>query len=141
SSSPQASQALDRLCRLYWSPLYAYVRRRGYRPEEAQDLTQEFFARLLRRNDLAQVKPELGRFRSFLLASMKHFLANEWDAAQTWKRGGGQQRLAWDDQTLERQYQLEAAEQTTPESIFERRWALNILEQTLTQLRQEYFKA
>jgi RNA polymerase sigma factor (sigma-70 family) len=141
SSSPQASQALERLCRLYWPPLYAYVRRRGHRPEQAQDLTQEFFARLLQNNDLARVKPELGRFRSFLLASLKHFLANEWDAAQTGKRGGGQARLSWDDETLERQYQLEAADQATPETIFERRWALNVLEQALAQLGQEYFRA
>lgn len=119
----------------------AYVRRRGYRPEEAQDLTQEFFARLLRKNDLAQVKPELGRFRNFLLASLKHFLANEWDAAQTQKRGGGQARLSWDEETLERQYQFEAADQSTPETIFERRWALSVLEQALAQLGEEYFTA
>jgi RNA polymerase sigma-70 factor (ECF subfamily) len=140
SSSPQANQALERLCRSYWPPLYAYVRRRGYHPEVAQDLTQEFFSRLLQRNDLAQVKPELGRFRSFLLASMKHFLANEWYSAQTQKRGGGQARLSWDE-TVERQYQLEAAEQTTPETLFEKRWALNVLEQALTQLGQEYARA
>ena len=140
-SSPQANQALERLCRWYWPPLYAYVRRRGYRPEEAQDLTQEYFARLLQQNDLAQVKPELGRFRNFLLASMKHFLANEWDAAQTQKRGGGQTRLSWDEETLERQYLLEAADQATPETIFERRWALSVLEQALAQLGEEYARA
>jgi RNA polymerase sigma-70 factor (ECF subfamily) len=131
---------MERLCRSYWPPLYAYVRRRGYPPEEAQDLTQEFFARLLQRNDLAQVKPELGRFRNVLLASMKHFLANEWDSAQTQKRGGGQARLSWDE-ILECQYQLEAAEQTTPETLFEKRWALNVLEQALAQLGQEYVGA
>jgi RNA polymerase sigma-70 factor (ECF subfamily) len=108
---------MERLCRSYSPPLYAYGHRRGYYPEEAQDLTQEFFARLLKRNDLAQVKPELGPFRSFLLASIKHFLANEWDAAQTQKRAGGQARLSWDE-TFERQYQLKAAEQATLETLF-----------------------
>jgi RNA polymerase sigma-70 factor (ECF subfamily) len=139
--SPQASQALERLCGAYWPPLYAFVRRRGYPPEEAQDLTQGFFARLLQKNDLAQVKPGLGKFRSYLLASLKHYLANEWDAGQTRKRGGGQVRLAWDDETLERQYQLEAADQATPETIFERRWALNVLEHALIRLREEYLNS
>ena len=141
SVASQATSAQEQLFRLYWPPLYAFIRRRGYGPEEAQDMTQEFVARLLARKDLAQVKPELGRFRSFLLASLKHFLANEWQAAQTQKRGGGLARLSWDDETLERQYQLEAADQATPETIFERRWALNVLEQALSQLEQEYSRA
>jgi DNA-directed RNA polymerase specialized sigma24 family protein len=122
SASPQAREALEALCRAYWPPLYAYVRRRGYRPEEAQDLTQGFFASLLARNDLAQVKPELGRFRTFLLASLKHYLANEWNATLAQKRGGGQRPLPWDE-AMERQYQLECKDQSSPELLYERRWA------------------
>ncbi|MFO1500428.1 MAG: sigma-70 family RNA polymerase sigma factor [Verrucomicrobiota bacterium] len=137
SGSPQASQALEGLCRSYWPPLYGYIRRRGYSPDEAKDLTQGFFTRLLQRGDLDQVRPELGKFRSYLLASLKHYLANEWDAGQTQKRGGGQVPLAWDDEILERQYQLEAADQATPETAFERRWALSVLEQTLLRLEEE----
>jgi RNA polymerase sigma-70 factor (ECF subfamily) len=140
SSSPEADQALERLCRAYWPPLYAYVLRRGYRPEEAQDLTQGFFARLLERNDLAQVKPELGRFRTFLLVALKHYVANEWHSTQAQKRGGGQAPLAWDD-ALEHQYQLESTDQATPETLYERRWALGVLEHVLQRLGQEYAQA
>jgi len=140
-SSPDARQALERLCHLYWPPLYAFVRRRGHRPEEAQDLTQEFFARLLLQHDLARVKPAQGKFRSYLLTALKHFLANEWHAAQTRKRGGGQAPLSWDDETLERQYRLDPGDQATPETLYERRWALSVLEQTLDRLRQEYVEA
>jgi RNA polymerase sigma factor (sigma-70 family) len=141
SDSPHADEALERLCHSYWRPLYAYVRRRGYSPEEAQDLTQEFFAQLLKRNDLARVKPALGRFRSFLLASLKHFLSNRWNAAQTQKRGGGKPLLSWDDEALERQYELETADQPTPDILFERRWALAVLEQALEQLAREHAHA
>src|SRR5205814_9823663 len=87
--TPRARAALESLCQSYWYPLYAYVRRRGYPPEDSKDLTQEFFARLLERNSVADVSRDKGRFRSFLLASMNHFLADEWDKARAQKRGGG----------------------------------------------------
>src|SRR5262247_295790 len=94
--SPQAAAALETLCRSYWPPLYAFIRRRGHSPEEAQDLTQEFFARVLKRNDVATTSPEKGRFRSFLLAVLKHFLVNEWHREQCQKRGGGQVAISLD---------------------------------------------
>src|SRR5882672_9456199 len=94
--APEAGRALEELCRTYWYPLYAYVRRCGHSPHEAEDLTQEFFARLLARNYLADVDREKGKFRSFLLASLKHFLANEWDRARAQKRGGSHQRISFD---------------------------------------------
>jgi RNA polymerase sigma factor (sigma-70 family) len=136
--SPQAGRALEELCRTYWYPLYAYVRRRGHNPQEAEDLTQEFFARLLARNYLAGVDREKGKFRSFLLASLKHFLANEWDRAQAQKRGGGQPHLSLDTQTAETRYQSEPADDLTPEKLLERRWALALLDQVLARLRAEF---
>jgi len=136
--SSRAENALAELCRTYWYPLYAYVRRRGNNPTEAEDLTQGFFARLLEKNYLASVTPGVGRFRSFLLASLKHFLANEWDRAQTAKRGGGKVIFSLDDQDPEARYQFEPVENVTPETLFEQRWALTVLERVLTRLRQEF---
>jgi RNA polymerase sigma factor (sigma-70 family) len=137
-SSPQAGRALEELCRTYWYPLYAYVRRRGHSPHEAEDLTQEFFARLLAKNYLADVDREKGKFRSFLLASLKHFLANEWDRAQAAKRGGGQPHLSLDAQTAETRYQAEPADDLTPEKLLERQWALALLDQVLARLQAEF---
>jgi RNA polymerase sigma factor (sigma-70 family) len=136
--SPRAAIALERLCRAYWPPLYAFVRRRGHSPAEAQDLTQEFFARILKRNDLAMTSPEKGRFRSFLLTALKHFLINEWRREQCQKRGGGQCSVSLDAEPVEARYQIELIETATPESVFERHWAFTVLDQTMKGLREEY---
>jgi RNA polymerase sigma-70 factor (ECF subfamily) len=129
---------LSDLCQTYWYPLYAYVRRRGNPPEEAADLTQAFFAQLLEKHYLNDVTVGIGRFRSFLLASLKHFLANEWDKAQTQKRGGGRVIVSLDDETAEERFQLEPVDNVTPDFLFERRWACTVLEQVLARLRAEF---
>jgi len=138
SDSTHARDALERLCRNYWLPIYAFVRRQGHGPHDAQDLTQEFFARLLERNYLAGVDRDKGRFRSFLLASVKHFLANEWDKAKAQKRGGGHVPISIDATVAENSFSLEPADAMTADKIFERRWALALLEQVLRRLREEY---
>ena len=138
SRSADARGALEKLCRTYWHPIYAFVRRRGYSAEDAQDLTQEFFARLLEKKWLDGVDPVKGRFRSFLLASVKHFLANEWDKARAQKRGGGQTLIPIDVKTAETSCGFEPVDNVTAEKIFERRWALTILGQVLAQLRAEF---
>ena len=137
-ASPQADEAMAKLCADYWYPVYAYLRRRGYGLEEAQDLTQEFFARLIERNYLAHLKREGGKFRSFLLTALNHFLANQWDQAQTQKRGGGRKILSLDEVDAEGRYLLEPVDNVTPEILFERRWALAVLDHVLERLRQEY---
>jgi RNA polymerase sigma-70 factor (ECF subfamily) len=134
----RAADALAHLCQAYWYPLYAYARRRGSSPHDAQDLTQEFFARLLEGNWVAQADQQRGRFRSFLLSAMKHFTANEWNKAQTQKRGGGRSILSLNDDSAEHRYRLEPAEQATPESLFERGWALTLLNGVLARLEEEY---
>jgi RNA polymerase sigma factor (sigma-70 family) len=133
-----AYDALTNLCKTYWYPLYAYARRTGSSPHDAQDLTQEFFARLLEANWVARADPERGRFRSFLLSSMKHFMANEWNRARAQKRGGGQSVFSLNDDSAEQRYGLEPAEQATPESLFERGWALTLLDGVLARLEAEY---
>jgi RNA polymerase sigma-70 factor (ECF subfamily) len=138
TDSPSARQALETLCRNYWYPLYAYVRRQGHGPHDAQDLTQAFFARLLEKNYLADVQREKGRFRSFLLASLKHFLANEWDRERALKRGGGQRLIALDDDSAESRYKLEPKDDLSADKIYERRWALTLLDQVLSRLRSEF---
>ena len=138
SESTHARDALEQLCQAYWQPIYAFVRRQGNSPADAQDLTQEFFARLLTKNYLQAVDRSKGRFRSFLLASLKHFLANEWDKARAQKRGGKQVLLSIDGASAETSYAIEPVEQLTPEKIFERRWALTLLKQVMVQLRTEY---
>jgi RNA polymerase sigma factor (sigma-70 family) len=137
SDTPRARAALETLCQTYWHPLYAYVRRRGNSPEDAQDLTQEFFARLLEHNRVGSVSPEKGRFRSFLLASMNHFLSDEWDKARAQKRGGGKVTFI-DLQDAETKLGAQSAETLTPEMAFERRWAITLLEQVYQGLAQEY---
>src|SRR5689334_17867970 len=136
ADSPESADALERLCRTYWYPLYAYVRRQGYGPEDAQDLTQEFFARLLDKNYLGRADRQRGRFRSFLLTSLKNFLVHEWERARAEKRGGGRTFIPWDD-VPETRYQLEAASDATPEKIFEQRWAFALFQQALGRLREE----
>jgi RNA polymerase sigma-70 factor (ECF subfamily) len=137
--SPEAGEALAELCRRYWLPLYAYARRRVADVQEAEDLTQEFFARLLEKNALARASPERGRFRSFLLTGMKNFLANEWDRAKAQKRGGG--RLALDLHTGESRLCLEPAHDLTPERAYERQWALTLLEVVMGRLQAEFTAA
>jgi len=139
--SAGAHAALSTLCRAYWYPLYAYVRRQGSSPHDAQDLTQEFFARLIEKGWLDAVARERGRFRSFLLAAMKHFLANERDKAQAQKRGGGVIWLSIDDAIAEGRYREEPIETATAEKLFERRWACTLLEQVLARLREEMVEA
>jgi RNA polymerase sigma-70 factor (ECF subfamily) len=136
--SPESKAALADLCQRYWYPLYVYVRRRVADRDEARDLTQDFFARLLEKNTLALADPERGRFRSFLLTTLKHFLINEWEKNRAQKRGGGRKTLALDFDAKEQQFTLEPAHTWTPERQFERHWALALLDQVLLQLRQEY---
>jgi RNA polymerase sigma-70 factor (ECF subfamily) len=134
----RAHDALARLCETYWYPLYAYARRRGCSPHDSQDLTQEFFARLLKGNWVAKADRQRGRFRSFLLSAMKHFMANEWNRAQTQKRGSGQPIQSLNDDSAEHRYGLEPVETATPESLFERRWALTLLDTVLARLEEEH---
>jgi RNA polymerase sigma factor (sigma-70 family) len=136
--SPGADEALARLCQAYWYPLYAFIRRRGHGPEEAEDLTQEFFARLVDKNYLMGITVEGGKFRSYMLTVLKHFLTNEWERAQTQKRGGGKNAFSMDDETAEERYKFEPVDHMTPENIFERRWALTLLDQVMARLRDEY---
>jgi RNA polymerase sigma factor (sigma-70 family) len=138
TTSPQAAQALETLCRTYWYPLYAYVRRQGNSPHDAQDLTQEFFARLLEKHYLETVHPEKGKFRSFLLAALNHFLSNQRDRASAIKRGGRHTLVPLDPENAEQRYQLESPTALTPAMIFDRRWALAVLEQALQRLRLEF---
>jgi len=133
-----AEQSLEKLCRVYWLPLYTYIRRQGESPHDAQDLTQEFFARLLEKDFLVSVDQTKGRFRSFLLASLKHFLSNQRDRARAQKRGGGQTLLSLDFSAAESSVGFQPADEQTPEKAFEKRWALTLLEQALARLRKEY---
>jgi RNA polymerase sigma-70 factor (ECF subfamily) len=137
-ASPQAPQALETLCQAYWYPLYAYVRRRGHPPEDAQDLTQEFFAQLLAKRLLAGVDPRKGRFRSWLLGVMNHFLAHEWAKAHAQKRGGGQPLISWEEAGAEERYGQEPVDGRSPETLFDRRWALTVLDQAAVRLRGEF---
>jgi DNA-directed RNA polymerase specialized sigma24 family protein len=139
--TPQSATALDQLCRTYWYPLYAHVRRRGYATEDAKDLTQEFFARLLARQWLGMADPGRGRFRTFLLAALDHFLANEWHRGQRQKRGGGCEILSRDQDTFESRYLAEPVCNATPELIYQQRWAATLLDRVLERLREEYVAA
>jgi RNA polymerase sigma-70 factor (ECF subfamily) len=139
--SPESAAALASLCQLYWYPLYAYARRHLPTTEDAQDLTQGFFARLLEKEYLRQVDRQRGSFRSFLLTAFKHFLTKERDRARAQKRGGGRSQLPLDFQVGERRYQREPAHAADAEALYERRWALTLLEQTLAQLRDELTRA
>ncbi len=136
-STPQSKQALEELCRTYWYPLYAYIRRRGYAHEDAEDLAQAFFARLLEKNYLAGVSSEKGKFRAFLLAALKHFLANEWDRTQRQKRGGGVTPISLDWQSADTRYQIDPADHLSPDKLYDRAWAVALLERVLARLRAE----
>lgn len=137
ADSPRAAEALAQLCRAYWYPLYAFVRRDGHDAEAARDLTQEFFARLLEKDYLQRAAPDKGRFRSFLLVALKRFLVNEWHKEQTLKRGGDQTFIALDAATAEERYALEPSDDITPDRIYEQRWAHALLDQVLACLRHE----
>ncbi len=136
-NTAESDVALEELCRTYWYPLYAYVRRRGYSREDAEDLTQGFFERLLRRNYLESVDSSKGKFRAFLLASLKHFLANEWDRSQRQKRGGGAPVLSLNWQEAETKYQCEPVDEVSPDKLFDRAWAITLLEKVIERLRLE----
>ena len=129
---------MEKLCRVYWLPLYTYIRRQGENPHDAQDLTQDFFARLLEKDFLVSVDQRKGSFRSFLLASLKHFLSNQRDRARAQKRGGGQTPLSLDFSDAETHVGFQPTDGQTPEKAFEKRWALTLLEQALGRLRKEY---
>jgi RNA polymerase sigma-70 factor (ECF subfamily) len=136
--SPEATRALEDLCAAYWFPLYGRVRRAGHRPAEAEDLTQAFFARLLEKQWLAAADRGRGRFRSFLLGALDHFLANEWDRARAQKRGGGEPVVSFDAASAEERLALEPATHRSPAEDFDRRWALEILALVLGRLEGEY---
>jgi RNA polymerase sigma factor (sigma-70 family) len=137
-SSPGARDALANLCQVYWYPLYAYIRRKEHSPADAQDLTQDFFTWLLEKNLAGKADRTRGRFRSFLLTSLDHFLAKEWRRAGARKRGGGHVVLSLDLAAGESRYTLEPAHELTPELIYQRRWALTLLEETLAKLRDDF---
>jgi RNA polymerase sigma factor (sigma-70 family) len=136
--TPDSRASLARICEAYWPPVYAFVRRTGYDKDQAQDLTQAFFATMLEKNYLGHADRERGRFRTFLLASVKHFLANEWDKRHAWKRGGGLTAVPIDPIEAEEMYAPEAVEERTPETLFVHDWALTLLVQVMARLREEY---
>ena len=137
SGSPQAAIALEELCRTYWYPLYVYVRRQTPTREDAEDLTQAFFARFLEKNYLTGLNSEDGRFRAFLLAALKHFLANEWDRAKRQKRGGGVTMVPLDWQDADTRYHIDPPDNLSPDKLFDRAWAVTVLERVLARLRGE----
>jgi RNA polymerase sigma-70 factor (ECF subfamily) len=140
TSTPGADEALEELCRTYWRPVYAYVRRQGHNPDDARDLTQEFFAQFLERKRVKLADPVRGRFRSFLIALLKNFLTTEWRRGQAQKRGGGHWLIPLEEQQeAETHLSGEPADPaTTPDRAFERRWAILLLDQVLARLRAEY---
>ncbi len=140
-TNARSAEALASLCEMYWYPVYAFIRRQGYRPEDGADLTQEFFARVLEKNYFHDADPARGRFRAFLCASIRHFLSNERDRARTLKRGGNRPPLSLDVETADGRYRLEPRDDLTPEKLFDRHWALMLLERVLARLREEQASA
>jgi RNA polymerase sigma-70 factor (ECF subfamily) len=136
-AAPQAEVALEELCRTYWYPLYVYVRRQTTNREDAEDLTQSFFARFLEKNYLEKLSSDKGKFRAFLLAALKHFLANEWDRAHRQKRGGGILPLSLDLQDADTRYQINPADNLSPDKLYDRAWAVTLLERVIARLRAE----
>jgi len=141
SPAPEAAVALERLCATYWYPLYSYLRRRSQSPHDAEDLTQAFLAQLLEHGGLQSVNPGKGKFRSFLLASLKHYLANEWDRAGALKRGGAVSFISWEEAGAEERYRQAESLSLPPDKAFEQTWATTLLEQVLAKLRADYFEA
>jgi RNA polymerase sigma-70 factor (ECF subfamily) len=138
NDTDRAREALAKLCKTYWYPLYAFARRQGNAPPDAQDLTQAFFARLLERRDLAAADPQRGRFRAFILTAMKHFLASEWQRARTQKRGGGGEVISLDWAAAEQRFDLEPAAGLPPDRAFDRQWAVALLDAVMERLQAEY---
>jgi RNA polymerase sigma-70 factor (ECF subfamily) len=139
-SSPKSAEALESLCKAYWLPLYAYCRRSGHSPADAEDLTQGFFARLLEKDYLKSASQEKGRFRSFLLVALKRFIANEWDHQHALKRGGFARFVPIDQDLAESRFASELAHNLQPDLLFDRQWAMTLLDHTLSRLRQEYLE-
>jgi len=140
-SAPGAREALESLCRAYWYPLYCFVRRQGFSPADAEDLTQGFLAHLLERKALQKVSQQKGRFRSFLLAALKYFLADERDKERAQKRGGGSAVVSLEDEGAETLYQRECSNDLTAEKLYERRWAMAVLDRAFVRLREEFTTA
>lgn len=140
SDSSGCADALSTLCAAYWTPVYAFIRRKGYPREESEDLSQAFFARLLEHRTLAEARRERGKFRSFLLASVTHFLANEWDRSRAQKRGGDCTTLSFDFDTGEERYHREPYHELTPEALFKRQWAMALLDRVLGRQREEHVR-
>jgi RNA polymerase sigma-70 factor (ECF subfamily) len=138
TSQPAAREAMATLCGLYWQPLYAFIRRRGSSPEEAEDMVQAFLAHVIEKGSLRHVDPGKGKFRSFLLASLKNFLSDQRSKEAALKRGGGVAPVSLDAEEAEGRYRLEPADEATPERIFERQWALAVIEQAMARLRKRY---
>ena len=136
--SPKSAEAIETLCRIYWYPLYAYVRRKGYGPDDAQDLTQDFFTRLLEKHAIEGIQREGGRFRSFLLTAFNHFLINEWEHRHAEKRDQRKVAFSLDELDPEARYQVEPVDAATPETLFDRQWATTLLAQVMGRLRDEY---
>jgi RNA polymerase sigma factor (sigma-70 family) len=139
-ATPESREALSQLCELYWPPLYGFARRQGHTIEQAQDVTQSFFARFLEKHDVKTANPQRGRFRSFLLAAFKHFLANEYDRERTRKRGGDHVFVALEVEDAEGRYAAEPADTLTPEALFERQWAQGVLDRAVATLRADFVK-
>jgi len=139
--TPQSAAALEQLCRAYWYPIYAYVRRQGHSPEDAQDLTQDFFVHWLAKGFPCGATPERGKFRSFLLSSLRHFLVDQHRHAAAVKRGGGQQMISLDAAQAEERFRLEPQHELTPEKLYEREWAMTLLDRARLRLREEYSAA
>jgi len=139
--SPAADEALEKLCRTYWRPVYGFIKRQGTRQEEAEDLTQGFFSLLLERRDFDAVRKEKGRLRSYLLTSLKHFLASEHRRATAAKRGKGQRLIPLEELNARGQREIEPTDPLTAERLYERRWALTLMEEVLRRLKEEYYAA
>jgi DNA-directed RNA polymerase specialized sigma24 family protein len=137
-NTPESAKALETLCQTYWYPLYAYVRRRGYAPADAQDLTQQFFARFLEKGSFHRADPARGRFRSFLLKSLQHFLADDWKRAHRVKRGRGAFQVPLDRAMAEARFAAELTDTVTPERAYDEHWAMTLLEHVLGRMREEY---
>jgi len=141
ADSPESRAALEALCRAYWFPIYAFIRRQGHSPADAQDLTQDFFARLLAGNSIARADPGLGKFRTFLLGALKHFLADRQRKAEAQKRGGRVQLISFEQAQAEESHLLEPVDDRTPDKLFEQRWTAVLLEAAATRLREEFHAA
>ena len=138
ADSPDAQAALESLCRTYWYPLYVFVRRKGHSHEAAQDLTQEFFARFLKKNYVGLADQSRGKFRTFLLRSLEHFLINEWKKTQSVIHGGAVKIISWDEHEAEQRYLMERADGDTPDKLYEKRWAMSLLEKVMERLRADF---